>query len=175
MSSVRSADFDIAALHGALDAERQARGLSWQQLAREISAPFRRLPSRPINPSTLSGLRSHRAIEGDGVLQMLRWLNRAPESFVPGDACAHPQRAMLPDVGPTQILRFDTRKIYAMLDARRAERALTWTQVARDIGDASAAGLRRYANGGRTGFPQVTRIAAWLEVPVASLTRGFNW
>ncbi|HMF95074.1 MAG TPA: hypothetical protein VKE96_12300 [Vicinamibacterales bacterium] len=173
MSSVRSADFDIAALHGALDAERQARGLSWPQLAREISAPFRRL--RPISPSTLSGMRSHRAIEGDGVLQMLRWLNRAPESFVPGEPGVPPQPAMLPDVGPTQILRFDTRQIYAMLDAQRAERALTWAQVAREIGDVSAAGLTRYANGGRTGFPQVTRIAAWLEVPVASLTRGFHW
>ncbi|HJZ72990.1 MAG TPA: hypothetical protein VKE51_14695 [Vicinamibacterales bacterium] len=175
MAPVRSGDFDIGALHDALDAERRSRGLSWQRLAREISAPFGRVPSRPISPSTLSGLRSHRAIEGDGVLQMLRWLHRAPESFVPGQACAHPEVAMLPDVGSTRILRFDTRKIYAMLDAQRAGRALTWTQVAREIGGISPAGLTRYANGGRTGFPQVTRIARWLQVPVASLTRGFEW
>jgi len=174
MSPVRP-DFDIAALYGALDAERQARRLTWQQLAREISAPFRRLPSRPVSPLTLSRLRSHRAIEGDGVLQMLRWLDRTPESFVPGEPSMYQEVTTLPDVGPTQILRFDTPKIHAMLDARRTERALTWTQVAREIGDVTPAGLTRYAKGGRTGFPQVTRIASWLRVPVGSLTRGFDW
>jgi hypothetical protein len=34
----RTADFAIAALYSALDAERQARGLSWAQRAREIGA-----------------------------------------------------------------------------------------------------------------------------------------
>src|SRR5262249_60066593 len=152
--------------------EPRSRGLSWQRLAREISAPFGRVPSRPISPSTLSGLRSHRAIEGDGVLQMLRWLHRAPESFVPGQACAHPEVAMLPDVGSTRILRFDTRKIYAMLDAQRAGRALTWTQVAREIGGGSPPRLTRSAHRGRTPLPPGARVAGWLPVPVAGLPPG---
>jgi hypothetical protein len=70
-----------------------------------------------------------------------------------------------------QILRFDTAAIYAQLDARRREQRLTWAHVAREVGGLSAAGLTRLANGGRTAFPDVIRIARWLERPVATLTR----
>jgi len=170
-----SGDFDVDALFRTLDDERSARGLTWPQLAREIGAPFKGLPSRPIATSTLRGMRERRAIEGDGVLQVLRWLKQTPERFVPGDRDGRPEPAPLPDVGAYQILRFDTRRIYALLDARRSERAIPWTQVAREIGGINAAGLTRFASGGRTAFPQVIRIARWLQVPVASLTRGFNW
>ena len=163
-------DFDLGALYAALDAQRVARGLSWQQAAREISGQLSRVPSRPISPSTLTGLRNRATIEGDGVLQMLRWLQRTPESFVPGGEDA--AIARLPDVGPAQILRFDTRKLHAALDARRIERGLTWTQVANEIGGLTAASLTRFSQEGRTGFPQVIRIARWLERPVAYFTRA---
>ena len=163
-------DFDLGALYVALDAQRLARGLSWQQAAREISGQLSRVPARPISPSTLTGLRNRATIEGDGVLQMLRWLQRTPESFVPGSEEA--ASARLPDVGPAQILRFDTRKLYAALDARRIERGLTWTQVANEIGGLTAPSLTRFSQGGRTGFPQVIRIARWMGRPVAYFTRA---
>jgi len=164
-------DFSIDALYAALDAERRARGLSWAQLAGEINRPVGRPRPRAIAASTLSGMRGQRAIEGDGVLQQLRWLRRTPESFVPGLADGDGAAFALPDVPPNRILRFDTRAIYAALDARRRERGLTWTQAAVEIGGVSAAGLTRYARGGRTGFPQVMHIALWLGRPAASLTR----
>lgn len=163
-------DFDVAALYAALDAERQARGLSWPQLAREISGLFSGSLAAPISPSTLTGLRNRGHVEGDGVLQMLLWLKSTPESFIPGRQASPAEAFSLPRVGPDRILRFDAVAIHAALDARRAARGLTWAQVAAEIGGFNAAGLTRLANGGRVGFPGVMRIARWLECPAASLT-----
>jgi len=50
-------DFDVHALYAALDAQRQARGLSWAQVAREMSDRLERTPVRPLSPSTLTGIR----------------------------------------------------------------------------------------------------------------------
>jgi hypothetical protein len=83
---------------------------------------------------------------------MLRWLDRTPESFVPGhDGPA----ARLPEVPTGRVLRFDTAAIYSALDTRRIERKLTWIGVAREIGGCTAASLTRLAKGGRTAFPDV--------------------
>ena len=160
-------DFDLGALYAALDAQRQARGLSWQQVVREINALFERTPARPVSASTVTGMRSRAVIDGDGVLQMLRWLSRTPESFVPGSQ----ETAALPDAGPDRIVRFDARKMYSELDSRRAERGLTWKQVAKEIGGFSAAMLTRLSQGGRVGFPHVMRITRWLGRPAAAFTR----
>jgi hypothetical protein len=160
-------DFDVEALYAALDAQSQARGLSWQQAVREINALFERTPARPISASTVTGMRGKAVIEGDGVLQMLRWLSRTPESFVPGSW----EAAALPDVPSDRILRFDARKMYSELDSRRAERGLTWKQVAEEIGGFSASMLTRLSQGGRVGFSHVMRITRWLGRPAAAFTR----
>ncbi|HSS75741.1 MAG TPA: hypothetical protein VLV54_03260 [Thermoanaerobaculia bacterium] len=172
--SERSTDFDIGALFAALDGQRQARGMSWQQVVRDINALFENVPAQPISVSTVTGMRNREAIEGDGVLQMLRWLKRAPESFVPGYPEAAAETLALPDVGPHQILRFDTRELYTALDAQRIARGMTWKQVASEIGGFSAASLTRFAMGGRTGFPQVMRITGWLRRPAVSFVRVSN-
>lgn len=112
-------------------------------------------------------LRTRRVVEGDGVLQVLRWLGRSPESFVPGAV----DGVGLPDPGPGRILRFDTELIYDALNTRRVERNLTWRQVANEIGDSSEASLTRLAKVGRVAFPLASRIARWLGRPIASLTR----
>jgi hypothetical protein len=75
-------DFDLKALYVALDEQRQARGLTWAQATREINAVGPPAPRHPIATSTITGLRTKTMAEGAGVLQMLRWLCRAPESFV---------------------------------------------------------------------------------------------
>jgi len=166
-------DFDLDALYAALDAQRQARGLTWSQLGREINRQIESAPVRLISVSTITGMRKRRVIEGDGVLQMLRWLGRAPEEFVPGGA--GPVAAPLPVVQQGQILRFDTAAIYARLDERRRAQGLTWAQVAREVGGLGAAGLSRLAKGGRTSFPDIIRIARWLDCTVATLTHISDW
>lgn len=162
MTLDRPRDFDIAALYTALDAERRSRGMSWQQLACE---------ARWISVSTLTGMRERGSLEGDGVLQLLAWLQRTPESFVPGEAGRLREPADLPEVEPHRILRFDTGAIYQALDAKRAERGMTWKQVAAEIGGLNAASLTRLSKGGRTSFPKVMRIFGWLRRPAASFTR----
>jgi hypothetical protein len=167
-------DFDIPALYAALDEQRQARGMSWAQAAREMSGALRDAPARLISPSTLNGMRQRRTIEGDGVLQMLRWLQRSPESFLADRHGESRESEMLPHVGPSEILRFDTRALYAALDARRDERGMTWRQVADDIGAINAASLTRLAKVGRIGFPDVMRIVTWLGRPAVTFTRVSN-
>jgi hypothetical protein len=135
--------------------------------AREISGAFAHTPARPVSGSTLSRMLKRRAIEGEGVLQMLRWLPRTPERLVPGGAAGE----TFPDIPCGMILRFDTKAIDAALDARRTRRAMTWVRIARKIGGVDPGSLTRRRDGGRTTFPQIMRIARWLGCCAASLTR----
>jgi hypothetical protein len=166
-------DFDVDALYQALDAQRRARGLTWPRVMAEINRSSKPVP-RQISASTITGIRDKRVIEGDGVLQMLRWLRLSPERFGPPAPWAESEMR-LPAAPDRCVLRFDTAKIHAMLDARRASRHLTWKAVAEEIGGVTASSLQRYAAGGRTAFPHVMRIARWLEVPVARLVRVSEW
>ena len=64
--------FDACALYAALDAQRQARGMSWQQVASEIG----------VSASTLTRTKQGGRMEVDGMLAMVGWLGRPAESFV---------------------------------------------------------------------------------------------
>jgi hypothetical protein len=174
---IPDADFDIAALHCAIDSRGTERGISWKAVAHEVNGAGARLDVHPISPSTISGLKDKRwGVEGDGVLQMLLWLDRTPESFVPGHpGGAHPD-ARLPGVSGNQILRFDVPSIYDKLDAQRAGRGLSWAQAAEEIGRFySAETLKNMRNQQRTAFPHVMRLARWLRCPVAALTHVAEW
>jgi transcriptional regulator with XRE-family HTH domain len=174
--SVRPGEFSITALYEALDEARLARGLSWQAVSREVSARFVGVQqTRAVSASTITGLRSRPRVEADGVLQMLLWLGRTPESFTTGVYATEIASAQLEHVGPGRILRFDTKAVYAALDAVRLERKLTWKQVADEIGGIAPSSLTRFAEGGRTTFPDIMRVAAWLGRPVASLTHASEW
>lgn len=63
--------FDAAALYEALDAQRRSRGMSWQQVAREIG----------VSASTLTRTKQGGRMEVDGMLAMVGWLGRTAESF----------------------------------------------------------------------------------------------
>ena len=168
-------DFDVAGLYAALDAQRSSRGMSWQQVAREINSLFAHAPVKPISPSTIIGTRTGGIVEGDGALQMLRWLGRTPESFMPEHLVAAEAGSNLPSLGQNQILRFAAPAMYSALDAQRMERRLTWPQVASEIGGFSASSLKRLEKGGRVAFPSVMRIVRWLGRPAASFTRASDW
>ena len=60
-------------------------------------------------------MRGRRAVEGDGVLQVIRWLDRTPESFMPG----HRRAMRLPAVPSNRILRLDTKRLWAAVEERR--------------------------------------------------------
>ena len=169
-------DFDLKVLYNALDAQRQARRLTWAGAMREITGQTERRIPRSVATSTIRTLANKPVAEADGVLSMLRWLNRAPESFVHG----HPQFGAAgfthPPLRAHQCLRFHAQTIYARLDDERQCRGLTWKQVAGELGwFFSASGLTRLKNGGRVGFPHIMRIAAWLNRPAADLMRASDW
>lgn len=170
---IPESDFDVSSLYSALDLQRVERGMTWIAVARAINRADERKGVHPMSASTISGLKHKRwGIEGDGVLQMLLWLDRTPESFVPGHPGAYHPDARLPRVGAGHILRFDVPSIYAKLDAQRGARGLTWKEVAAQIGGfCNAESLRNMSKRQRTGFPHVMRLARWLRCPAAALTR----
>jgi transcriptional regulator with XRE-family HTH domain len=63
--------FDARALHAALDEQRRARGMSWEQVAREIG----------VSASTMTRMKQGGRLEVDGMLAMVGWLGRTVESF----------------------------------------------------------------------------------------------
>jgi hypothetical protein len=115
----------MRALQAALDGERRARGLTWDQLAAEINQPFKHTPSIPISAGTIRTMTSKRSVNSAVVLQVLRWLRRTPESFLAGRDRAPAAGEELPEAGAAQILRFDTAAIHAALAAKRREQGMT--------------------------------------------------
>ena len=167
---MRSADdFNLRALYDALDARRRERNMSWTAVAVEVNRFRTKL--RPIAVSTITTLREKPVGEGDGILQMLMWLGRTPESFVPGIPAADSAPYRLPALSTGQILRWDTRALFAAVNAERVTRRLTWTGLAREIGGFTPSMLTNLAKGGRTGLPHVMRLVRWLGRPAVSFTR----
>ncbi len=159
--------FDLNLLFAALDAQRIQRGLSWSSVAKEIEERYVK-----VSPSTIKGIREKANVEGDGCLQMMLWLEKTPESFVPG--LAHEDRFVLKPASKG-ILRFDVEKVYRLLESKRESDEITWGEVAEQIGGLSAQMLKRFEKGGRTSFPGIMRVARWLDVPIAELTRESPW
>jgi hypothetical protein len=166
-------DFDLRSLHAALDEQRRSRGLSWKAVAEEVNHLRTRL--RPIAVSTITGLEHKPDAEGDGVLQMLLWLRRTPESFVPGMADPRSDCFCRPQLTTGQILRWDTRALFDAVDAERRSHGLTWAETAQRIPGFTPSMLTHLSRGGRIGFPRVMRPVRWLGQPAATFTRIAEW
>ncbi len=66
------ARFDTAALFEALETQRAARGITWDQLGKEIG----------VSPATIKRTRDGGRMEVDGMLAMVNWLGVPVETFV---------------------------------------------------------------------------------------------
>ena len=136
----------MAALYAALDGQRRARGLTWSGATREINRPEARPVLHPISVSRVTRTGNGRTTEGNIVLQMLLWLDRTPESFVPDHPAPSTPDRILPRPPPDRRLRWDIPALHAALNQQRHERGMTWKQVADEIGGCTAgmlAGLAR--------------------------------
>jgi hypothetical protein len=169
----REPDFDMRGLYDALDVQRRERRLSWASVATEVNRFRTKL--RPIAASTITGLRQKQVGEGDGILQMLLWLQRTPESFVPDIADANAERFRLPDLTRGQILRWNTRGLFLAVDLQRRERQLTWTEIAREVPGFTPGMLTNLSKGGRIGLPRVMRLVRWLGRPAVMFTHIARW
>jgi len=178
--SVAQSDFDLRALYDALDEQRCARQLSWAAATREINRhDVAGSGWHPIATSTITALRDASPgrfhVKGehcDIVVAELVWLNRTPESFVPGTEDAESERFHLPELGDRRNLRVHTKSLHAALNAERQTRGLTWKEAAGELGIGSSSPLTNLAQGGRTGIRMVMRIAAWLGQPAATFVRA---
>jgi hypothetical protein len=171
--AIDQADFDLRALYDELDEQRRARQMSWAAVANAVNGL--RTRRRAIAASTITGLKQRPDGEGDGILQMLLWLRRTPESFVPGAADPHSNCFCRPRLTTGQILRWDTHALFTALDEQRRERQLTWTEVAREVRGFTPGMLTNLSKGGRIGFPRVMRLVKWLDQPAAVFTRVADW
>jgi hypothetical protein len=155
--------FDAQALEDALDARRQAEGLTWTELARRLN----------IAATTMRGMPARPSLEVDGVIAMVRWLGRSLESFTAlPEAPPLPQGDWVTDQG---FVRINAPRVHQALEMARTKRGLSWDQVAAGITAAGAptqaAGLARLAKGGRMDVHQVVAICGWLGRPIAGFTR----
>ena len=162
--------FELKALYAALDTRRRQRGLTWAQVTHEINDAGPKVARHRFATSTITGLRTKLVAEGAGVLQMLRWLGRSPESILAACPQTLLSESALPDADHDEVLRFDTRKLYEALDKHRTTRGLSWEQVALETG-VPASHARGLARGGRTGFPGVVQLTLWLDEPVTRFVR----
>jgi len=86
-----------------------------------------------------------------------------------------PQRtsaAVVPSPDSTETRRFDARAVYRALDQRRRSLAMSWTDVAREIGGCTPAMLTRLAKGGRMEVRLVVTVSAWLGIAAESFTHA---
>lgn len=75
MRHVSDIHVDVPALRAALDATRQARGLSWREVARQVG----------INASTMSRMAQGHYPDVNAFVRMLHWLGMPYDVFVVGD------------------------------------------------------------------------------------------
>jgi len=164
--------FNMRAFHVELDEQRRSRGLTWEEVAKEINRPFETTPSMPISPGTLRDMLKKRSVTSAVVLQVLRWLGRTPESFLSGPTRSVSPDEELPETMPDRVLRLDTRAIYDALAQERRRRGLTWQQVADELPGFTANMLTNLANGPLIGFPRVITLTQWLGLPVSTFVRA---
>lgn len=155
--------FDRPALYAALDAQRRARGISWQQIARETG----------VAASTIVATQREGPMETDGMLAMVRWLGCIPEKFIRGSESLSAAETASTTVRFLAGSRFNTKKLYRALDAQRRSRKMTWLQVAQELGgDIAPAMLTRLAKGGRIGVHVMVPAVTWLGMTVETFTCG---
>lgn len=174
--AVGPGDFDAPAFFAAVDARRADEGLSWPALAAVIWDQSRVLNERrndhPISPATLRHMA--RGTTCQHALFVLRWLGVPPETFI-----VQPRRATLgvplPPADEAHRLRWNLKKLYAVLNAARTARGATWQEAALRLRltPSQLTGLRtaRFAAGMRVAM----RITQALERPAADFIYVSEW
>lgn len=175
-------EFDGTGLYAALDAKRQAQGLTWSAAAVAIwdMAPAlnaaraaRGLPNHPISSSTIQNLGKRGNTSCQHALFFLRWLDRAPESFLAGASVDAGE--LLPACGPDRRPRWNLNALHAALNESRASRGVTWAQTAAHLrcqpGQLTGLKNARFA----TGVALAMRITQWLDRPAADFVYPARW
>ena len=122
--------------------------------------------------STVTATKQGGRMETDGMLAMVRWLNCTAESFIRGAESVSVAEMSAANVRSSAGHRFNTKALYAALDAQRRSRTMTWREVAHEMGDAILPGmLTRLAKGWRIGVDVMVAAVEWPGATVESFTR----
>lgn len=178
MAGAEIRDFDGFALFAALDAQRQERGLSWQGVADEIwllsAALNDERRDHPISASTIRNIEKRGDTTCQHALFMLRWLGRAPESFLDG-APTTAKRVKMPGLDGSRRPRWHLKRLYAAMDEQRRAEAMTWPELAAVLRctPSQLTGLKtaRFA----TGMGVAMRIVQWLGRPASDFVYAATW
>lgn len=88
---------DVGALYVTLDSERQARGLSWRQVATQAG----------VGPSTLSRMAQGNRPDVDSFVALVQWLGMPAEQFMRGGTAGDTPTATEPAQAVASLLRAD--------------------------------------------------------------------
>jgi len=171
-------EFDIAALFDALDEKRRSLALSWHGVAKALWIQSVKLnmqrDDHPIGAATITGMAKRMDTTRQHALFMLRWLERSPESFIPGLAFDAKATA-LPVVDSNRRLRWNLQELYIAVDRQRREQDLTWKQLAHSLrctpSQLTGIGKARFAIGMRLAM----RIVVWLDRPARDFIYAATW
>ena len=169
--------FDCDALFGALDAQRRARGLGWYDLAEEMWQQSADLNAsrddHPLCGGAVQRLEQRGAVSCQYALFMLRWLDRAPESFLTGPV-VDVGEVRLPEAGAEHRLRWDLPELHAALNDERRERGLTWARLAEALG-CTPARLTNLRTARLADMGLAMRLTQWLGRPAAAFIHPARW
>ena len=169
--------FDCGALFTALDAQRQARGLGWFDLADELWQQSSDLNAartdHPLCGGAVARLRTREATSCQYALFMLRWLRRAPEDFLTGPV-VDVGDVRLPEAGSDSRLRWDLSQLHAALDAQRRGHRLTWVKLAEEL-DCTPNRLTNLRTARLADMDLAMRITQWLGKPAAEFIHPAQW
>jgi transcriptional regulator with XRE-family HTH domain len=88
--------FDVRAFHGALDSQRDVKGMTWKDIAAETG----------VNASTLARMKEGKCPDANGLAALLTWSGLQADPFMRGDNAAQPGTAE-PLAQITALLRAD--------------------------------------------------------------------
>lgn len=120
------AAFDLGALFVDASLERKMCGLSWAGLGRRVG----------VSPSTIRRYERADDAEADGVLAVVRWLNKAPEHYVEGNVVVG---SCLAEAG-CGIVRVDMELVAEAEGDARGSRGRSRTTIQHLVGVAQRCG-----------------------------------
>lgn len=169
--------FDCSALFDALNEQRRAAELDWNQLAAVLWQQSSELNARrgdsPLCPGAVPRFGQRGDISCQYAMFVLRWIDRVPEEFLTGPV-VDVGTSKLPKAGPDRRLRWSLDELHADLNRRRVEEGLTWVGLGQVIG-CTPSRLTNLRTARLAAMDLAMRVTQWLGRPAATYIHPAQW